>query len=136
MFSLIAATIIAVMYSTLLALVDGFPRLTLDVLDTLWPDLTAAITETNFYSILFGLLFILVGAVFFLFMNSFTQFIDFVTATGFIITPIIATFNHVIIFSGDISPEKRPGPALKIWSYATITIFSVVTLLWIYFQLS
>ena len=135
-FSLIAVTVIAVMYSTLLALVDGFPRLTFDVLDTLWPDITSAITETNFYSILFALLFILVGAVFFLFMNSFTQFIDFVTATGFIITPIIATFNHVIIFSSDINPEQRPGPILKLWSYSTITIFSVVTLLWLYFQLS
>ncbi len=80
------------MYSTLLALVDGFPRLTVDVLNTLWPNITKAIKETNLYFILFGLLFVLVGSVFFLFMNSFTQFIDFVTATGFIITPIIASF--------------------------------------------
>lgn len=135
-FLLIAATIVAVMYSTLLALVDGFPRLTVDVLNTLWPNITTAIKETNLYFILFGLLFVLVGSVFFLFMNSFTQFIDFVTATGFIITPIIATFNHVIIFSEDIDPEERPSQTLKMWSYTTITIFTIVTLLWIYFQLT
>ncbi len=135
-FLLIAATIVAVMYSTLLALVDGFPRLTVDVLNTLWPNITSAIKETNLYFILFGLLFVLVGSVFFLFMNSFTQFIDFVTATGFIITPIIAAFNHVIIFSDDISPEERPSQGLKIWSYSTITIFTVVTIVWIYFQLT
>lgn len=135
-FLLIAATIVAVMYSTLLALVDGFPRLTVDVLNTLWPNITTAIKETNLYFILFGLLFVLVGSVFFLFMNSFTQFIDFVTATGFIITPIIAAFNHVIIFSNDISPEERPSQLLKIWSYSTITIFTTVTILWLYFQLT
>ncbi len=135
-FILIAATIVAVMYSTLLALVDGFPRLTVDVLNTLSPNINKLIKETNLYFILFALLFVLVGSVFFLFMNSFTQFIDFVTATGFIITPIIATFNHVIIFSQDISPEERPSQALKIWSYSTITIFTTVTILWIYFQLT
>ncbi len=135
-FILIAATIVAVMYSTLLALVDGFPRLTVDVLNTLWPNITNTIKETNLYFILFGLLFVLVGSVFFLFMNSFTQFIDFVTATGFIITPIIAIFNHIIIFSDDISPEERPSQTLKLWSYSTITIFTTVTILWIYFQLT
>ncbi len=133
-FALIAASIVAVMYSTLLALVDGFPRLTVNVLDILWPSITKSIKVANLYIILFGLLFILVGSVFFLFMNSFTQFIDFVTATGFIITPIIAIFNHIIIFSDDIPPLERPSPVLKMWSYSTIVIFISVTLLWFYFQ--
>ncbi len=48
-FLLIAATIVAVMYSTLLALVDGFPRLTVGVLNTLWPNITNAIKETNLF---------------------------------------------------------------------------------------
>ena len=135
-FILVAATVIAVMYSTLLALADGFPRLIVGVIDTLWPDVKSSFKEENLYIALFAVLFILVGAVYFLFMNSFTQFIDLVTAIGFIVTPIIATFNHVIIFSDDIPVDERPSQVLKIWSYSTIVIFTSVTLLWIYFQLT
>ncbi|MDG2089944.1 MAG: divalent metal cation transporter [Gammaproteobacteria bacterium] len=135
-FVLIAATIIAVMYSTLLALADGFPRLIVGVIDSLWPNVKNSIKESNLYIALFIVLFILVGAVYFLFMSSFTQFIDLITAIGFIVTPIIATFNHVIIFSDDIPPQERPGPGLKTWSYSTIIIFTAVTLVWIYFQLT
>ena len=42
-FVLIAATIIAVMYSTLLALADGFPRLIVGVIDSLWPNVKNSI---------------------------------------------------------------------------------------------
>lgn len=135
-FALIAATIVAVMYSTLLALADGFPRLIIGVIDTLWPNVKNAYKEENLYIALFVVLFLLVGAVYFLFMSSFTQFIDLVTAIGFIVTPIIATFNHVIIFSDDIPQHEQPSSLLKMWSYSTIVIFTAVTLLWLYFQLT
>ncbi len=135
-FILIAATVIAVMYSTLLALADGFPRLIIGVVEALWPGVGNSYKESNLYIGLYVLLFILIAAVYFLFMSSFTQFIDLVTAIGFIITPIIATFNHVIIFSEDIPQQERPGPILKAWSYTMITIFTAVTFIWIYFQLT
>lgn len=133
-FVLIAATIIAVMYSTLLALVDAFPRLIINIAESLFPKVTDAYKESNLFLMLFCLLFVLVGAVYYLLMSSFTEFIDFVTATGFIITPIIALFNHVIIFSKDIPIEEQPGPVLRIWSLSMIVVFGVVALLWLYFR--
>ena len=135
-FVLIAATIIAVMYSTLLALVDAFPRLIVNISEALFPKINNSIKESNLFLMLFALLFVLVGAVYYLLMSSFTEFIDFVTATGFIITPIIALFNHVIIFSSDIPLEERPGPVLRIWSLSMIVVFAVIALLWLYFRIS
>lgn len=135
-FILISATIIAVMYSTLLALVDAFPRMTIDVMDALNFRQKKADTDQKMYIMLSVLLFILVGSVFFLFMSSFTQFIDLVTAIGFIITPIIAIFNHRVIFSTDIPLADQPGPVLKYWSYGMIIIFTLITFVWIYFQIT
>ncbi|MAM70969.1 MAG: hypothetical protein CMP91_07515 [Gammaproteobacteria bacterium] len=140
-FILISATIIAVMYSTLLALVDAFPRLTVDVLDNLLPgekhsEQAQQKKDQQIYIALCALLFVLVGAVFYLFMSSFTQFIDLITAIGFILTPIIAVFNHMIIFSKDIPLADQPGPVLKYWSYGMIAIFTLITFIWIYFRIS
>lgn len=135
-FFLIVITIVAVMYSTLLAVIDAFARMSTDVIDTLWPGILSSIKESNLYLVLFAVLFLLVWAVYYVFLDSFATFIDFVTATGFIITPFIAYFNHAIIFSSEIPESEQPSPILKYWSMATIVSFSTIGLLWIYFRIT
>ena len=46
------------------------------------------------------------------FMQSFQTFIDFVTITAFIVAPITAILNHIVITSEDVAPALRPGPTV------------------------
>jgi len=73
------------------------------------------------------------GALFFL-LSSFTVFLDFVTTTSFVVAPLIALLNHLVVTRCDMPPEARPSPAIKALSWFAIVVMTALAV--IYFVLT
>jgi len=76
------------------------------------------------------LLFVL--GVLFLLMDDFGTFIAWVTSMGFVVAPAFSYLNHKVMFSDRVAPEDRPPEWLRWWSIGTITILSVVGVMFVY----
>ena len=130
-YPIIAMAAITVMFSTLLTLVDLLPRSSAAALVRIAPKQL----EDKFgsiYLIFIGVELFLVLSVLAALMDQFSTFIAWVTSMGFIVAPIFALLNHIAIFGPDVSETDRPGNFIKMWSYGTITILSLVTVIFIY----
>ena len=122
---------ITVMYSTLLTLVDLLPRSSAAALVRIVPEKL----EKKFsliYLIFIGIELFLVLGVLTALMDQFSTFIAWVTSMGFIVAPIFALLNHIVMFGKNVPEEDRPGKFIKMWSYCTITILSFVTVMFVY----
>jgi Mn2+/Fe2+ NRAMP family transporter len=124
---------LAVMFSTVLAVIDGFPRVYANVTNRLLGP-AAAIAEDRLYlafMIVQALVaFLLLG----LFLRSFAVFIDYSTTAGFVIAPAIAFLNHRVICSAAVAVEHRPPPWLKAWSAAGVAVLTGASVAYLYFR--
>ena len=129
----IGAAALAVMFSTVVAVIDGFPRVYADTTKRLLGP-AASIDENRLY-----LLFMLVqGLVAFVLLryllSSFGVFIDFATTAGFVSAPVIAVLNHRVISSAAVDPADRPPRWLRIWSAFGCAVLTAASLSYLYFR--
>jgi Mn2+/Fe2+ NRAMP family transporter len=130
-YPIISVAAITVMYSTLLTLVDLLPRSSAAALVRIVPERL----EGKFgpiYLIFIGIELLLVLGVLVSLMDQFSTFIALVTSMGFIVAPAFALLNHIVMFGPEVPRADRPGNFIKMWSYGTITILSLVTVMFVY----
>ena len=129
-----AVAAFAVMLSSVVTVVDGFPRVYADVVSRLWAKFARAWGEERLY--LAGLTAQIAAALTLmtLFLRSFEGFIDVVTTVGFVTAPVVAFLNHRVMFSSDVGAAERPGSALRYWSLAGIAILAIVFPTYLYFR--
>jgi len=128
----ISIAALAVMLSTVLTVVDGFPRVYANVTARLLQSYT--VREERLYLVYLAIqggiaLALLIG-----FLASFGAFIDFVTTVGFVTAPVIAFLNHRIMGSEQIGPAHRPPPWLWWWSACGVAILSGVSIAYLVFR--
>lgn len=126
---------VTVMLSTVLAVVDGFPRVYANVLTKLVKG-TGLPSEERLYQVFLWFQIVTSGFVLYFLPRSFGAFIDFITALGFLTAPVIAFMNHRIIFSGEITPDRQPPKWIRCWSVAGTTILAVIFPIYLYFRLT
>ena len=66
-------------------------------------------------------------AVLLMFMTNFKNFIDFVTITSFIVGPVIAILNHVVMHSQSIPISAKPSRFMAAWSLLGIAFLMLLT---------
>jgi len=130
-YPVIATAAVTVMYSTLLTLVDLLPRSSAAALVRIVPEKLEGRFST-IYLIFIGIELFLVLGVLTALMDQFSTFIAWVTSMGFIVAPIFALLNHIVMFGQTVPEADRPGNFIKIWSYGTIAILSLVTVVFVY----
>ena len=125
-FWLMAVISLVVMYSTLLAIVDGFPRL----LTELGSALQILPEDQNNRHRLFAtaIMVVLPTLLIWLFLDAFTGFMDLVTTISFLVAPFIAWGNHVLITKLPPDFGVSPSVGLRIWSGAAIAVMSGASL--------
>jgi hypothetical protein len=126
-----------VMFTTLVTLLDGFPRTLGECAFYLKTDGSEAPPKLDGSAYMNGASVILVlGAVLILLllMSNFTDFIDFVTITAFIVAPFNAIINHIAITRSSVSESGQPGLLLRIWSIVGILALSVLSAGFLYLQ--
>ena len=126
---------ITVMLSTVLAVVDGFPRVYANVVTKLTRGVGVP-SEERLYQGFLWLQIVTSGVVLYVLPRSFGAFIDFITAVGFLTAPVVAFMNHRIMFFGDIPPQRQPARWVRRWSVAGTTILAVIFPIYLYFRLT
>lgn len=124
-YPVIAATAIAVMWSTVLALMDALPRVTSRLVDCMTGRAEEAKTK---YTTLLAVQVVGVSLIMLLLLHSFGTFIDFATSAGFITAPALAYYNYRAVTSAAVSPHYKPTSTLLIWHWIGIAAMSAFAL--------
>ena len=128
---IIMLTALTAMFSTTLAIIDGYPR----VIDRLTkavqsgdPEITAGSSVSGPYWIsMVGVGGLTVLFLLF-FVGSLTQMVDFVTTVAFLTGPVLGYLNLRVVTSPRVPAEYRPGPWMRAFSYAGLVVLATVAL--------
>ncbi len=128
---------LAVMFTTLLAVVDGAPRMQSACLNV-FKSRSDSESDGNlpFQTPITVVLSVMGALVLLYFMSSFTAFIDFVTITSFIVGPFIAFANHRLMISEHVPTDARPTSFMLNWSWFGIAAMGAITLIFLYIQIA
>jgi Mn2+/Fe2+ NRAMP family transporter len=130
---IIGVAALAVMFSTVLTVIDGFPRVYADTTKRLLASV-GSLSDSHLYvafMIVQGLVaFVLLHYL----LSSFGVFIDFATTAGFVSAPVIAILNHRIMSSATVAPEDRPPGWLRTWSAIGCVVLTGASLSYLYFR--
>lgn len=113
-YPLIAAAALAVMWSTLVALMDVLPRI--------WDRLTDIIADRppgspSRYTKFLAVQVSGVALILLFMMKNFNAFLMLTTSLGFVAAPAVAYYNYRAVMSDDVAAEYRPGRYLIIWNW-------------------
>lgn len=132
----IGVAAITVMFSTLLTVMDGYPRVIEALVTDLIPETGGKFMGRRFYDWIMLFLVLASLVVISVFMKSFQAFIDMTSVIAFLVGPFIAWLNHRSMFGNRIPAEIQPGPVIRIWSGTALLILTLVSILYIYLRIA
>lgn len=121
----------AVMFSTTLTVVDGFPRALAGLAMRLrGPEGEVAqeqelAASRRVYWLALVILAVGSVAVLALFIGALKAMVDLATTLSFLTAPVLAWLNHRAVHGAEVPAEHRPGPALRRGSLAAIALLSI-----------
>lgn len=128
----------AVMFSTTLAVLDGFPR-AIGVLMTRFVrdeapddnDLTAPLARKSYWG---AMVVLVIGAAFVIgqLQSSLKTMVDAATTLSFLTAPLLAILNHRAVFGEEVPVDLQPKPYLRWWSIIGIVLMTVLAVGWLY----
>ena len=124
-YPLIALAAIAVMWSTVFALMDALPRVAARLVDCMTGRVEHAATK---YTTLLLVQLVGVTLIMLLLLHSFGAFIDFATSAGFITAPALAFYNYRAVTSAAVAPHYKPASSLLVWhwiGFAAMSAFAI-----------
>ena len=127
----ILLTAITAMCSTMLAIVDGYPR----VIDRLIkavtsgdPAVSAASRPSGpYWASMVGVAGLTVVFLW-LFVGSLTRMVDFVTTVAFLTAPVLGYLNLRVMTSPQVPTEHQPGPVMRAFAYSGLIVLALVAL--------
>lgn len=116
---IVGGAAIVVMFSTMLTLFDGAPR----VMRQLF-----GFSATNKKAFLVFLILQAIGviSIVYFFGSSFSTFINFATSAAFATAPFIAIYNYRAIMNDDIPDEAKPRSYLRIWNFVSAGVLFAI----------
>lgn len=136
---LIGSCAFAVMFSTTLTVLDGFPR-ALAALAARYrgPEQPGTGIEDS-RPVYWGAVAVLAAGSLLILYNiarlDFTFFIDIATALAFLTAPLLALLNHRAMMSAEVPEQHRPGRVMRWFSVFSIVLLGVLALWWLYVRL-
>lgn len=125
-FWIISIAAFSTMFSTTITVLDGYGRAMARSLQLVLKQGTER--RTNYIL----LIFIISGGTFMIvyqFLNDLKSLVDFATILSFVIAPLAAILNYIIIFSEEVKEEFRPKKGMKILAIAGIVFLFAFTIL-------
>lgn len=127
----IAVSAFATMFSTCMTAHDAVGRVSLDILDLLFPGKKTRQTKVNF-----AITVILLALVNYVVITAFSanmgNLVALATFVSFVVAPIIGYMNLKNVMSDDVSPKYRPGKYLQILTYLGIVFLSLFSVYYFY----
>lgn len=133
--AVVGVSALFMMFSTLLTILDGFPRLLAVGITLSCSDRAADLPDIEKLPVQYACILVLAAGaalVLLFLMGSFQAFIDFVTVTAFVVSPITAALNHLVMFSARVPDAFRPSAIMRWWSVFGIVALSGLSLMFIY----
>lgn len=130
---IIAVAAFSTMFSTSIAVMDGYGRAMGRVTQLLWtgknPD-----SRKEFIG---WTVILIVGSYFVAtqFVNSLTSLVDLATIVSFIIAPLAGFLNYKVIFSKHVKDEFKPSAKLKWLAISGIVFLTVFTFIYIFIKI-
>lgn len=127
----IAISAFATMFSTCMTAHDAVSRVSLDIIELLFPTKKEIKTKRNFALIVFLLAvvnFIVIAA----FAANMGNLVALATFVSFVVAPIIGYMNLKNVMSEDVSKEYRPNRNLQILTYIGILFLSCFSMYYFY----
>ena len=119
---IIAASAFAVMFGTIIAVFDGYPRSLQRTVELMFTKKEQAI-RTRFRAFYILFMFILLAGsliVVLQFSGNLKDLVDFATVLSFVIAPLIAIFNFRLVTGKYLEKQNQPSGWLKVLSFAGI----------------
>ena len=130
---LAAIAALSVMLTTVIAAVDAYCR-TLPAAFAVWRgDADASGTRRAYVASCAVLVGLAIAALFTL-MSEFTVLLDFVTSATFVVAPVIALLNHLVVTRCEMPEEARPSPVVRAWNWLAIAVMTALAMM--YFALT
>lgn len=130
---------LAVMFSTYLTILDGFPRALANFTlllqgqeESATEDAATEQRRHRYYWIYMCVM--VVGALLILaaFVGSLPRLVDVSATASFLAAPVFAYLNHRAILGAEVPADARPGPALRTWSRCGIAALVGFAVLYLY----
>ncbi len=121
---LVLVAAVTTMFSTTLAVSDGFPRAfarTLQNLRSASEEEMAEGVDRNYWISMLGQSAIAVLVLLF-FAGNLTTMVDFATTVAFMTAPVLGYLNLKAVTSAAVAPEHRPGPAMRALSWVGLLL--------------
>ena len=128
-FPIIAATAIAVVWSTQVALMDAMPRVMSRLTATI---LGKAEVSPYGYSMFLVVQVIGVTLIVLLLLQSFATFIVFATSMGFVAAPAIAWYNYKAVTSPAVPDDLKPSQGMIIWNSVAVIVMTAFAVAFFY----
>ena len=130
---------LAVMFSTYLTILDGFPRALANLglilngnEETAQEDKATDKQRRRYYWISMVIMVCGALAIISFFLGNLSRLVDFAATISFLGAPVFALLNHRAIFGNDVPEKARPGTVLRIWSKTGIAALIAFALLYLY----
>lgn len=127
---------ITVMFSTLITVMDGYPRVIEALAIEILHGSGGKFLGKRFYDWVMVLLVIASLTVIGTLMKSFEAFIDMTSAIAFIVGPFISWLNHRSMFGGQVPAADQPGAVIRMWSIIGLIFQSVISAYYIYLRIA
>jgi Mn2+/Fe2+ NRAMP family transporter len=131
--ALAAIAALSVMLTTVIAAVDAYCR-TLPAAVAVWHGNADASGTRRAYVVSCLALVGLAVAALFTLMSEFTVLLDFVTSATFVVAPVIALLNHLVVTRCEMPEEARPSPVVRTWNWLAIAVMAALAMM--YFALT
>jgi Mn2+/Fe2+ NRAMP family transporter len=126
---LAAIAALSVMLTTVIAAVDAYCR-TLPAAVAVWHgDGDASGTRRAYVASCAVLVGLAIAALFTL-MSEFTVLLDFVTSATFVVAPVIALLNHLVVTRCEMPEEARPSPVVRAWNWLAIAVMTALAMMY------
>lgn len=134
-FPVIATAAFATMFSTTLTCFDAYTRVMVPTTQILVPKLNIKKpnADRNIWFIWMAVLFIGTVVILGFFVSSMKQMVDFATTLSFILGPVLAILNYMVVTSKFMPEKAKPKPFMKwyaIISMVLMTGFSLFYIVW------
>jgi Mn2+/Fe2+ NRAMP family transporter len=130
--ALAAIAALSVMLTTVIAAIDAYARTVPAAIAVLQGSERETGTRTQYVgsTLVLAALAIL---VLFTLMREFTTFLDFVTSATFIVAPLLALLNYLVVTRCEMPEDARPSAAMKALSLTGVVVMGALAV--IYFAL-
>jgi len=139
---IIGIAALLVMFSTVVTVVDGFPRVIAGLVEQFWGPASPTAPPTGdgggrraVYAVACAVLTLGAVAILVFAMSSFKALVDLATTLSFLTAPVLSWFNHRAVQGEEVPVALRASRAMLAWSWIAILLQAAFAawFLWIKF---